>query len=531
MNYKDLCSTAKIHHDIIHGYIGLSKLANEIINTPIFQRLGSLKQLGACRYIYSNAVHTRFEHSIGTYHLAGELLSTISNLDNQREIDEWLKKIPELQNYYERESINEFLLTPYVKELIKIAGLCHDIGHGPFSHLFDDEFLKLTNECENCNKSHEVRSNILIEMVIKDNPKLNIITIDEIEFIKSLINPQKDQRGFVYQIISNGLNGLDVDKYDYLQRDIKMVDFQAKLDVSKLLKYIQIIDNMIVYPRDSADDIENLFRTRYRLYKNIYNHSNVTAVQSIIINIMLELDKIINLSGSINSMDQFITLNDNTILECIGIINKLHFKLTKEQEDVKNKVTQLLNKLYTNEFHTVLHTTVTRTKVNPLKLLESADIDELFFRNITYSQIKVGFLSGDKKNPFETIYFYDYDDPSKIIGNIESLSKSIPVLSSTNTHQEYVTTFFYTANNSEDSDKYNLSEFPNDIQNTTNTTDKTDITETIQSTEVVKTIKTINTIDFVNRIETKEINRSETESDIFDKDTIIKYLKKILERY
>lgn len=446
-SYKDICSTVKIYHDMVHGYIGLSKFALEIINTSIFQRLASLKQLGPCRYIYSNAVHTRYEHSIGTYYLAGELMTTIANLDNQDEIDEWLRNIPELQNYYERESISKNLLTPYVRELVKIAGLCHDIGHGPFSHLFDDEFLEVTKEHDNPNRHHEVRSNLLIEMVIQQNPKLKFVELDEIEFIKSLINPlissTSDQNGFIYQIISNNLNGIDVDKFDYLQRDIKMVDFQAKLDVSRLIKHIRIIDNMIVYPIDSADDIENLFRTRYRMYKNIYNHPHVTAVQSIIINIMTELDKIMNLSGSINEMEKFITLNDNTILECVNIISKLHLEkayFTEEQQ----KVAILLNKLYENKFYTVLHTTVSRSKIDPEKMLKSSGIEVELLQHITYSQNKVGFLSGNKSNPFNTIYFYDYSDPYKIIGTIESLSKSIPVLSSTNTHQEYITTFFYT---------------------------------------------------------------------------------------
>lgn len=447
MMYSELCSISSIYHDVIHGYIGLSKFAVEIINTPIFQRLASLKQLGPCRYIYPNAVHTRYEHSIGTYYLAGELLNTFSNLDNQNEIDEYLRKIPELQSYYEKEAITKNLLTPYVKELIKIAGLCHDIGHGPFSHLFDDTFLNLTNEAQNPNRSHEVRSNLLIEMVVSQNENLSIVSSDDVEFIKTLVNPTNENRGFIYQIISNNENGLDVDKFDYLQRDIKMVDFQAKLDVSKLIKYIRIIDNNIVYPIDSVDDIENLFRTRYRLYKNVYNHANVTAVESIIIEIMLELDKIMNLSGSINSMENFITLNDNTVLECVNIISKLHLELTEEQKNIKDKVTLLLNKLYKGNFQVVIHSTVSRVKTNAKEMLNNTGISEEILENITYSQHKVGFLGGTKDNPFKTIFFYDYKEPKKIIGNIESLSKSIPVLSSTNTHQEYVTTFFYSGEN------------------------------------------------------------------------------------
>jgi len=66
-NYKQI-------YDSIHGFIWISNLSYEIINTPYFQRLKSLKQLGPCHFVYPNATHTRFEHSIGTYYLAGRIL-------------------------------------------------------------------------------------------------------------------------------------------------------------------------------------------------------------------------------------------------------------------------------------------------------------------------------------------------------------------------------------------------------------------------------------------------------------------------
>lgn len=437
---NDFALATKFVHDTIHGAIGLSYLAMSIIDTPIFQRLSGLKQLGPCRYIYQTAVHTRYEHSIGTYHLAGELISTIANLENQNEIDEYLREIPELQNYYERTQTTENLLTPYVRELVKIAGLCHDIGHASFSHLYDDVFLPKVDFTNNPNKSHEHRSNLLIDKIIKEDPVLSTYVLEsDINFIKALINPSKSQIGFIFQIVSNNANGLDVDKYDYLQRDIKTVDFPAKVDTTMLTKYVKVTNNNIIYPIQAFDDIENLFRTRHKMYKKVYLHPNVTSVEYLITEIMVELNNIMELSASINDMDKFITLNDNTIIECVNVIEKLHVNLTEEQIISYNKIKELKRRLDTRDFYHLLHTVVTKDKINVPAILETLNLTNF----VIFSNHKIGFLSGSKPNPFENIYFFDPCESPMSIGTISNRGIKLPTLNSTGTHQEFVTNFYF----------------------------------------------------------------------------------------
>ena len=129
-----------------------------------------LHQLGTCHYVFPTASHTRFEHSIGTYHLAGKVLDIIKTNSNPDFIDDSIKKNIYLQSYYELNNLDKNLLDPYICELIKIAALCHDIGHGPFSHVYDDIFLKNFNY--HPSHIHEYRSCMIIKHIINKNDTL-----------------------------------------------------------------------------------------------------------------------------------------------------------------------------------------------------------------------------------------------------------------------------------------------------------------------------------------------------------------------
>jgi hypothetical protein len=100
-------------NDPIHHNIWMENLCLQIIDSPQFQRLHGLKQLGTCFYIFPGATHTRFEHSLGVAHLAERMVKGL--MEKQKELG----------------------ITAQDVLCVKIAGLCHDLGHGPFSHVFD----------------------------------------------------------------------------------------------------------------------------------------------------------------------------------------------------------------------------------------------------------------------------------------------------------------------------------------------------------------------------------------------------------
>ncbi|XP_019860574.1 PREDICTED: deoxynucleoside triphosphate triphosphohydrolase SAMHD1 homolog isoform X2 [Amphimedon queenslandica] len=113
--------------DPVHGSIQLDKYLFKIIDRPEFQRLRKIKQFGGVYYVYSGGVHTRFEHSIGVCYIAGQLVEALNKHcpPKEEKLSEWF--------------------TPQEKMCVQIAALCHDIGHGPFSHVYDfavEEYYK-----------------------------------------------------------------------------------------------------------------------------------------------------------------------------------------------------------------------------------------------------------------------------------------------------------------------------------------------------------------------------------------------------
>ena len=175
-------------YDPLYKFISIEPLLQVIIDTFEFQRLRDIKQLGATHYVFPSATHTRFEHSIGVAYLAEQLILNL------------------------KVSQPELGITDNMVLLVKIAGLIHDIGHGPYSHLYD-HYVKEEHEDE-----HEVRG---IEIFIRMVKKYNIdLSKEDVNVIVDLVEPSESvKNNWYYQIVNNKVNTIDVDKLDYIRRD------------------------------------------------------------------------------------------------------------------------------------------------------------------------------------------------------------------------------------------------------------------------------------------------------------------------
>ncbi|MED6282724.1 hypothetical protein CHARACLAT_001361 [Characodon lateralis] len=283
----------KVFNDPIHGTVELHPLLVKIIDTPQFQRLRNIKQLGGTYYVYPGASHNRFEHSIGVAFLAGELLETLK------------KKQPEL-GITERDIL-----------CVQIAGLCHDLGHGPFSHLFDQMFIpkaRLGHEW-----THEIASQNMFDHLVKQNnlkedmKDHELVPDVDLEFIKELIDPKKPGQqwphngrprnmAFLYEIVSNTRNKIDVDKWDYFARDCHHLGLKNNFDHLRLIKFARVCEvdgeMQICYRDKEVFNLCNMFYTRFCLHKQAYQHKVAKAIELMITDAFLKADRHIQIEGS-----------------------------------------------------------------------------------------------------------------------------------------------------------------------------------------------------------------------------------------
>ena len=360
---------SKLIHDNIHGYMEFEPLCLQIIDSPEFQRLRNLKQLGAASYVFPCGNHSRFEHSLGVAYLSELMLKNIKS--NQPELN-----------------LDERIIL-----LVKIAGLIHDLGHGCYSHFFDNILLKNSNSL---NKYHETRSCWIFKNMIS---KYNInITDNEFNFIKELILPPKYKITWLHQIVANSINGLDTDKFDYLKRDTQAIGLPYSIDSSRILMQARVINNMICYPYKEVYSIYEMFHTRYRLHKQIYTHPVIQQIEFMILDILELIDPIYKISDSINNISDFIKISDD-ILDFI-------YYMDDGISDKIIKAKNIIEKIKKRDLYSFIDEIDCNFIKNKIKVSDFLNIDpDLKKDEIILHYMCIGY-TGNSHNPLDDILFY-----------------------------------------------------------------------------------------------------------------------------
>ncbi|XP_056279077.1 deoxynucleoside triphosphate triphosphohydrolase SAMHD1 isoform X2 [Pseudoliparis swirei] len=415
----------KVFNDPVHGHVELPPLLLFFIDTPQFQRLRRIKQLGAVYFVFPGASHNRFEHCIGVAHLAGLLVQAL----NQRQPDLLISR---------RDAL-----------CVQIAGLCHDLGHGPFSHMFDNMFIPKARP--GITWKHEKASLDMFDYLVADNQlqplmeRHGLVLPDDLDFIKEQIGgPEAPARGhkwpfkgrpedksFLYEIVANKRNGIDVDKWDYFARDCHHLGIQNNFDYRRFLKFARVCEvdgQKRICTRDKeVSNLYDMFHMRNCLHRRAYQHKVSNIIETMITEAFLKADehikfegsggKMFTLSTAIDDMEAYTKLTDN-VFELI--LNSSDPALKDSREILRNVVCRRLYKCL-GQTQADKPRSATREDILSWEaalarsVLQSGAQDvRLQPEDFLVSVIDMDYGMKDK-NPVNHVHFYCKDDPDKAI--------------------------------------------------------------------------------------------------------------------
>ena len=231
---------AKIINDPVFGFIRIPRgLLYDIVKHPLFQRLTRISQLGLASVVYPGARHTRFQHSLGAYHLMTEALLTLQQKG---------------QFIFDSES-----------EAVLAAILMHDIGHGPFSHVLEHTLIS--------GISHEDISLMMMEQINHD-------LHEQLSLAISIFRDDYPKR-FLHQLISSQL---DMDRLDYLRRDAFFTGVaEGTIGSARIIKMLNVVDDRLVVEQKGIYSLENYLTSRRLMYWQVYLHKTTVAYEKMLV--------------------------------------------------------------------------------------------------------------------------------------------------------------------------------------------------------------------------------------------------------
>ena len=261
--------------DPVHGFIEPFPHEKEIIDTAEFQRLRRISQLGLTYYVYHGAEHSRFGHSIGVMHLAGEAAQRV--LQNSKDL--MCEEFNWSDNDFEEESRRIFVLA-------RVAGLVHDVGHPPFSHAGQARFFP--EELDHENYSQEIVLSTVIGEIIDSTLKDFDISKEKVVDLLRGTHPI----GFLGELVSSPW---DVDKMDYLLRDSHYCGVgYGNYDLSRIVRSLTLYSDeagsmKLAIEEGGFQCLEGLVLARYFMFTQVYFHEVRRAYDLVLEDLIGEL--------------------------------------------------------------------------------------------------------------------------------------------------------------------------------------------------------------------------------------------------
>lgn len=311
MEFKKLSET-KVLKDPVHSYIHINyEVVWNCLDSKEFQRLRRIRQLGGDFQVYPTAEHSRFSHSLGVYEIVRRMVTEIKSLSME--------------------------LSEYDKICVMLAGLLHDVGHGPFSHAFEH----ITNHSHEDYTAKIILGETELNQVLTEvSPRLpeDIVSIIEHNHPNDILN----------QIISGQL---DADRMDYLLRDSYFsATSYGQFDLERILRTMRVrkIDEnkkALVVKYTGIHSVEDYIMARYQMYWQVYYHPVARSYEAVFIQLFNRLKDIFKdnkeyfsdmkvlipfLEKNVVSVEEYFKLDENSLLYCCSLIQDKDDKIAAD---------------------------------------------------------------------------------------------------------------------------------------------------------------------------------------------------------
>jgi uncharacterized protein len=300
--------------DPIHRYIQFTVPQSKgevtekaLIDSPWVQRLRYIYQLQSARWVYPSAEHSRFQHSLGAMHMAGEFAKHL---------------YPSLRKVLGDECPS----APFIEEYMRVTGLLHDLGHGPFGHFFDDNFL------HNFGVTHEDLGQAIIQKYLADiivqlrrSPSGPFAAGEELRPedvafpIKKNGQEDNDKPNWVrmLQPLTSGI--FTFDNLDYVSRDSYMCGIAGgPVDRARLMHYTFFSPKGLTLHKAGNSALTMFLNSRLYLYTNVYYHRTTRAIDLHLRDIFPETMEVIFPGNPLEHLEEYLYLTDWSLLEGVS---------------------------------------------------------------------------------------------------------------------------------------------------------------------------------------------------------------------
>ena len=361
-------------------------------------------QLSTSHYVYQGATHSRFEHSLGVAHLANMFIESIA----QRQ--------PELK------------LEDKHRQAVVLAGLCHDLGHGPWSHLFEKVLKEL-----DCPVDHEELSTEIMRLIVK---KYKPAVLDEAVDAAASFIMGREHEGFpswMAHIVADKECDIDIDKFDYIGRDFNRCLGTGRFEYGSLIHNCLVIDGKLTWNIADMNLIDRLFYARNDLFRRVYYHRVSSAIDAMIVDMLMAAEERLDLRSAVGDIDRYLELDDRLLYDI------------EVDDDSPKEAKELAKRIATRKLYRCIgglrmnpakHAGVECSQASPETIREAiadcADGEDRYTLvkalRIQQYHFRYGLSKGDQRHPVLKCRFWAYQDQNKVLVKPDDqVSSIVPV--------------------------------------------------------------------------------------------------------